>query len=57
MAWVVVDRAVKAVERFGLEGPVDRWRSLRSQIHEQVCREGYDAGMGSGMGSFVQRRR
>jgi len=53
MAWVVVDRAVKAVERFGLEGPVDRWRSLRSQIHEQVCREVYDAGMGS----FVQRRR
>ena len=24
MAWVALDRAVKAVERFGLEGPVER---------------------------------
>ena len=28
MAWVAFDRAVKAVEEFGLEGPVDRWRAL-----------------------------
>ena len=26
MAWVAVDRMIKAVERFGLEGPVERWR-------------------------------
>jgi GH15 family glucan-1,4-alpha-glucosidase len=50
MAWVAVDRAVKAVERFGLEGPVDRWRRLRSTIHDDVCRNGYD----STMGAFVQ---
>ncbi|MGH9052675.1 MAG: glycoside hydrolase family 15 protein, partial [Acidimicrobiia bacterium] len=42
MAWVAFDRAVKAVERFGLDGPVDRWRTLRAAIHEQVCREAYD---------------
>jgi GH15 family glucan-1,4-alpha-glucosidase len=42
MAWVALDRAVKAVERFGLEGPVDRWRGLRNEIHAEVCREGYD---------------
>jgi GH15 family glucan-1,4-alpha-glucosidase len=42
MAWVGLDRAVKAVERFGLEGPVDRWRALREEIHAEVCREGYD---------------
>src|SRR5260370_4729654 len=41
MAWVAVDRAVKLVERFGREGPVERWRSLRDTIHEQVCREGF----------------
>jgi GH15 family glucan-1,4-alpha-glucosidase len=51
MAWVAMDRAVKAVEQFGLDGPVDRWRALRSKIHDQACREGYD----SGMGSFVQQ--
>jgi GH15 family glucan-1,4-alpha-glucosidase len=43
MAWVAFDRAVKAVERFGLAGPVDRWRRLRDEIHAEVCREGYDA--------------
>jgi GH15 family glucan-1,4-alpha-glucosidase len=43
MAWVALDRAVKAVERFGLRGPVERWRSLREEIHAEVCREGYDA--------------
>ena len=50
MAWVAVDRAVKAVERFGLEGPVDRWRRLRGMIHDDVCRNGYDPGTGA----FVQ---
>jgi GH15 family glucan-1,4-alpha-glucosidase len=43
MAWVGLDRAVKAIERFGLQGPVERWRSLREEIHAEVCREGYDA--------------
>ncbi len=26
MAWVAFDRAVKAIENFGLEGPAERWR-------------------------------
>jgi GH15 family glucan-1,4-alpha-glucosidase len=43
MAWVGFDRAVLAVEQFGLNGPVDQWRALRDTIHEEVCREGYDA--------------
>ncbi|MCM3659767.1 glycoside hydrolase family 15 protein [Georgenia satyanarayanai] len=42
MAWAGVDRAVQAVEKFGLEGPVDRWRALRSEIHADVCERGYD---------------
>jgi GH15 family glucan-1,4-alpha-glucosidase len=43
MAWAGVDRAVQAVERFGLDGPVDRWRRLRQEIHDDVCAKGYDA--------------
>ena len=43
MAWVALDRAVKAVEQHGLEGPVDRWRATRDEIHAEVCREGFDA--------------
>jgi GH15 family glucan-1,4-alpha-glucosidase len=50
MAWVALDRAVKAVEQARLEGPVDRWRALRREIHEGVCREGFD----TGRDSFVQ---
>jgi GH15 family glucan-1,4-alpha-glucosidase len=44
MAWVAFDRAVKAVERYGAEGPVDRWRQLRTEVHEEVCQRGFDAG-------------
>ncbi|HEU4450636.1 MAG TPA: glycoside hydrolase family 15 protein [Gaiellaceae bacterium] len=50
MAWVAFDRGVKAVERFGLPGPVDRWRRLRAEVHEEVCRSGYDGELGA----FVQ---
>ncbi|HET8610124.1 MAG TPA: glycoside hydrolase family 15 protein [Burkholderiales bacterium] len=42
MAWVAVDRVVKAVERFGLEGPADHWRKLRDKIHKDVCDKGFD---------------
>jgi GH15 family glucan-1,4-alpha-glucosidase len=50
MAWVAVDRAVKAIERFGQEGPLERWRSLRKAIHSDVCEHGYDPSVGA----FVQ---
>src|SRR3546814_4886393 len=50
MAWVAMDRAVKAVESMGLDGPVDRWRALRGEIHADVCGKGFDAERGT----FVQ---
>ncbi|HEX7779385.1 MAG TPA: glycoside hydrolase family 15 protein [Vicinamibacterales bacterium] len=43
MAWVAFDRGIKAIERFGLEGPIDRWRRQRDQVHAEVCRRGFDA--------------
>ena len=43
MAWVAFDRAIKAVERHGASGPVERWRQLRADVHAEVCREGFDA--------------
>ena len=42
MAWVAIDRAIKGVEAFGLDGPADRWRHLREQIHAEVCERGFD---------------
>jgi GH15 family glucan-1,4-alpha-glucosidase len=42
MAWVGVDRAVKSVENFGLDGPARRWKGLREQIFDEVCDKGYN---------------
>ncbi|WP_339915078.1 glycoside hydrolase family 15 protein [uncultured Brevundimonas sp.] len=47
MAWVAVDRAVKGVEMFDLDGPVDRWRILRDRMHAEICQKGFDTGLGS----------
>ena len=33
MCWVGFDAMIKGVEHFGLEGPVDRWRAVRDEIH------------------------
>jgi GH15 family glucan-1,4-alpha-glucosidase len=44
MAWVAFDRAVKAVEQFGLPGPVERWRAQRNLVHAEVCERGFDPG-------------
>jgi GH15 family glucan-1,4-alpha-glucosidase len=43
MCWVAFDRAVKTVEQFGLEGPVERWRAQRDAVHAEVCHKGFDA--------------
>ncbi len=50
MAWVAFDRAIKSVEEFAAPGRVDRWRELRAQIHDDVCRNGFDPELGC----FVQ---
>lgn len=50
MAWVAIDRAIRAAEEFELAGPLDRWREVRSRIHDSVCREGFNPAKGA----FVQ---
>jgi GH15 family glucan-1,4-alpha-glucosidase len=50
MAWVAYDRAIKSAETFGLEAPLDEWRTLREQIFDEVCEHGYD----EELGTFVQ---
>ncbi|HXF97911.1 MAG TPA: glycoside hydrolase family 15 protein [Gaiellaceae bacterium] len=50
MAWVAFDRAVKSVERFGREGPLERWRALREEIRCDVLEHGFSRKRGT----FVQ---
>ena len=47
LAWVAFDRAVQSVERYGLGGPVDRWRRVRADIHAEVCREAFNVELNS----------
>ncbi|HEY1763901.1 MAG TPA: glycoside hydrolase family 15 protein [Opitutaceae bacterium] len=42
MAWVAIDRAVKAVEQFGLDGPASEWSELRTRIHDDICSKGFN---------------
>ncbi|MCZ7587703.1 MAG: glycoside hydrolase family 15 protein [Gaiella sp.] len=56
MAWVAFDRAVRTLEDDGLEGPVDRWRRFRDEIHEEVCREGFSAEIGTFTQSYGSDR-
>ncbi|MHB8755016.1 MAG: glycoside hydrolase family 15 protein [Candidatus Acidiferrales bacterium] len=50
MAWVAFDRGIRIAKRFGMKGPVERWRKIRKKIHAQVC----DRGFHRRMNSFTQ---
>jgi GH15 family glucan-1,4-alpha-glucosidase len=55
MCWVAFDRAVRSVEEQRLDGPVDRWRELRDEIHAEVCRRGYDPSIASFTQSYESK--
>ena len=52
MAWVAFDRAVRSIEEFGLDGPLERWREVRSLVHQEVCERGYDPKQNTFVQSF-----
>jgi GH15 family glucan-1,4-alpha-glucosidase len=47
MCWAAFHSLVSGVERFGLDGPVDRWRAVRDEIHDDVMEKGYDTERGT----------
>jgi GH15 family glucan-1,4-alpha-glucosidase len=52
MAWVAFDRTIRSAEADGLEGPLDRWRAVRDEIHRTVCEHGFDPELNSFVQSF-----
>ncbi|MFK3677153.1 glycoside hydrolase family 15 protein [Microbacterium sp. NPDC090218] len=40
MMWAAFDRAVRGVEEYGLDGPVERWRGLRDRMRAEIDRDG-----------------
>ncbi|WP_257159821.1 glycoside hydrolase family 15 protein [Corynebacterium cystitidis] len=51
MMWAGFDRGIKAVEKYGFDGPVDRWRELRDKLYDEIMTRGYNAELGY----FTQR--
>jgi GH15 family glucan-1,4-alpha-glucosidase len=50
MAWAAFDRAVRTIEEFQFDGPLEKWRKLRDQMHDDICEKGFN----KQLGSFVQ---
>jgi GH15 family glucan-1,4-alpha-glucosidase len=55
MAWVAFDRAVRTVEEHGMDGPVDEWRDLCTEIRADVLAHGFDESLGSFVQSYGSR--
>ncbi|MGB7436656.1 MAG: glycoside hydrolase family 15 protein [Candidatus Acidiferrum sp.] len=48
MAWVAFDRMIRNIETDGgIEAPLDKWCQVRQQIHDEVCRLGFDTQLNS----------
>jgi GH15 family glucan-1,4-alpha-glucosidase len=56
MVWVAFDRAVKSIEEFGLEGPLEHFRALRARIHKDVCTKAFDPELGTFTQSYGSKR-
>ena len=56
MAWVAFDRAIKTVEEFGLQGPVEDWRRTRQTIHDEVCAKAWNEKVGAFTQSYESEK-
>jgi GH15 family glucan-1,4-alpha-glucosidase len=54
MAWVAVDRYVAghATTKRADKATLSRMTELRARMHEEICREGFDAGLGTFVASY-----
>ena len=50
MAWVAFDRAVLLADQLHYDAPGARWKSIRDEIHEEICAKAFD----NERNSFVQ---
>jgi GH15 family glucan-1,4-alpha-glucosidase len=55
-AWVALDRAVKSIERHGMNGPLSKWKKLSSIIHADVLKHGFNAHLGSFVSHYSSKR-
>jgi GH15 family glucan-1,4-alpha-glucosidase len=43
MVWAAFDRAVRGVETWGLDGPVEEWRELRDRVRDEILKKGFNS--------------
>jgi GH15 family glucan-1,4-alpha-glucosidase len=43
MAWVAFDRAITIAAEHELPAPLERWRTIAKEIHDEVCAKGFDS--------------
>jgi GH15 family glucan-1,4-alpha-glucosidase len=43
MLWAAFDCAIRGVRDYGLEGPVDRWVTMRDLVREEIEAQGFDS--------------
>lgn len=42
MMWAAYDRGIRAVEKHGLDGPVDHWRAQRDRLRAEIMEKGWN---------------
>ncbi|CAD5989654.1 glycoside hydrolase family 15 protein [Agreia sp. COWG] len=47
MIWVALDRAIRAVREFGLDGPVELWEEKREEVRAEIETYGWNAERGT----------
>jgi len=52
MAWVAFDRSIKDAEEFSLDAPLERWRTIRDEIHRTILEQGFHPGKNAFTQSF-----
>lgn len=42
MVWAAFDRGVRAIEDFGRQGPLEKWKALRDEVRAEVLEKGWN---------------
>ena len=46
MVWAAFDRAVRGIEECGLDGPLERWKTLRAEVRADIETRGFNENLG-----------
>jgi len=47
MAWLAFDRTIQSAELMKADVPLRKWKKIRRQIHDDVCRHGFNKRLGA----------